>query len=292
MMPGLALAQEQSAPSGIVGGQESEPGEWPAVVGIVIQGGGLCTGTLISDRLVLTAAHCIAGRENPADYGVVVGDSISSGGVSLEVDQVGAHPDFCGKPEEDCSDFGYVRLAVAIEGVEALAVLETQEDYDALIEVGDRVTLVGFGSDDEGRSGTKREVVVSVTKRSTQGVAFAAGGEGKDSCNGDSGGPALVRKEDGSLALAGVLSYGSSECGQGGMYGVAQNGLCWISEDSGIEIRPESCSDCACIDLGEELSEGCSCTVQNDTPRGFVWLTLCFFMLMWRGRLGSRRANP
>ncbi len=46
-----------------------------------------------------------------------------------------------------------------------------------------------------------------------------AGGDGRDSCSGDSGGPLLGVTADGLLEQIGIVSYGSNPCGQKGIPG-------------------------------------------------------------------------
>ena len=45
----------------IVGGHESEPGQWPWEVALFIDNAWFCGGSLISASFVLTAAHCVDG---------------------------------------------------------------------------------------------------------------------------------------------------------------------------------------------------------------------------------------
>lgn len=47
-----------ASPDAIVGGELVEPGEYPAVISVTIASN-LCTGTLLTPELVLTAAHCL-----------------------------------------------------------------------------------------------------------------------------------------------------------------------------------------------------------------------------------------
>jgi endonuclease G len=101
-------------------------------------------------------------------------------------------------------------------------------------------TLVGFGNNDTASTkgfGIKREVDVEFValRRSPQdnlspeeaklgfdsGLEFVAGGEGHDSCNGDSGGPAYIRVGTRTV-VAGITSratdVATSQCGDGGIY--------------------------------------------------------------------------
>jgi secreted trypsin-like serine protease len=100
--------------------------------------------------------------------------------------------------------------------------------------------LVGFGNDDIHSTrgfGRKRKVEVDITaiRRAAEqdldndearlgfesDLEFVAGGEGFDSCNGDSGGPAYI-SIDGVKKLAGLTSRATETathpCGDGGIY--------------------------------------------------------------------------
>ncbi|CAH1247107.1 CTRB1 [Branchiostoma lanceolatum] len=64
-MPALrsVLSYEPARPK-IVGGHEAVPGSWPWMVGVQLSGHGhghYCGGTLISDRWIVSAAHCFFG---------------------------------------------------------------------------------------------------------------------------------------------------------------------------------------------------------------------------------------
>lgn len=49
----------------IVGGQNADPGEWPWIAALFNAGRQFCGGSLIDDKHVLTAAHCVAKQVSP-----------------------------------------------------------------------------------------------------------------------------------------------------------------------------------------------------------------------------------
>ncbi|KIG15058.1 Permease of the drug/metabolite transporter (DMT) superfamily protein [Enhygromyxa salina] len=259
----------------IYGGDPVVPGAWPAVVSV--QTNKLCTGTLVAPNLVLTAAHCF----DPAPLGeirVSFGDDRLSG-VQIMSSEWGSHPDFCLPSEcgEDLHDFAWVRLPGDMP-LEPILPITNQAEFDELMQVGHEAVFVGFGEDEAGVVGIKREVTASVTGFNESGREFRAGGDGNDTCLGDSGGPALIQLATGDWRLAGVISRGG-ECGLGGIYGVPLPELCWLRDDSGVDLLPSGCDQCDCVALaGERADDGCGCEISGagsvNDPRELSWWLL------------------
>lgn len=276
-MAGLAVPV---LPEGIVGGDPVEPGSHPAVVAVLASGDS-CTGTLLGPDMVITAAHCLWDPTlRPELLYVAVGDAV--GERFLPVIDYGFHPEACDPfVEEGCGpydvhDYGWIRLGEpAPVDAAALPVVITDEDlHHRMVRPGAEVELVGFGEDDDGVIGIKRRVFTSLVALSASGEDLRAGGNGRDSCLGDSGGPALVPLEDDRMALVGVLSRGK-ECGEGGLYGAPLPALCWIRDDSGVDVVPPGCESCDCVDLTPHDEEGCGCTAPAGRPfDGLGWLVL------------------
>ncbi|MBK8718514.1 MAG: trypsin-like serine protease [Deltaproteobacteria bacterium] len=163
--PGIAAAEVHELRVGtsidpIIGGQVTEPGEFDGVVAIQA-GNGLCTGTVVAPRLVLTAAHCLDHLSSDADVVVHYGQEINQ--MTIQATGWGVHPQFCPDCKEDIYDYGYVEIGADfnVPGGYTLPVV-TQEEWDQAMTPGKEVTLVGYGdsSDDgavQGGIGIKRK---------------------------------------------------------------------------------------------------------------------------------------
>jgi secreted trypsin-like serine protease len=202
-----ATEHAETTSSAIVGGQATSA--YPAVGALTRYGSPFCTGTVVAKRVVVTAAHCLAGKSG-SDMGFALGSNGFAPQVELGVSHVIPHPSF--DPQRVKNDIGVVVLSedapvtpVAINGPMASS------------WVGRSLTFVGFGATNGygSGSGTKRAVEIPVSQvASTQ---FAYEDTSKNTCFGDSGGPAFATDEGGKLLLAGVTSFGDRTCSQ---YGV------------------------------------------------------------------------
>jgi hypothetical protein len=189
-------------------------GKYEAVGRVGARGG--CTGTLITDRLVLTAAHC-ACPTNPQP-----GDCVSRGTFTLvnvlprEGPQVRTdiaiqgdiliHPDFEEGDVWLLNDFALIRLDVPASSVARVSPIPVERP-DRRPVVGDACTLVGFGrtgANCTSPSSGKRELTLTADEVSERTIVF--NDTQSFSCPGDSGGPALNARG----YVVGVASTGDS----------------------------------------------------------------------------------
>lgn len=222
---GPAEPQVRFLENPILGGQVVPDGEYMEVVLLVAQSGGYqynCTGTLISRRVVLTAAHCVD-FENfaPRDLSVRFGAS-QADSVRVPVADFVIHPDWDDRRLRN--DIALIRLdddpPAGVVGVPHLPASLEVTDAD----VGGEVTFVGFGINDLGLNATK--VWMSTTLQAVctrlygcnyaQQNTICIDQQPTGICSGDSGGPAFIERS-GLRYVAGVNSYTGSDpdTGQG-----------------------------------------------------------------------------
>ena len=87
------------------------------------------------------------------------------------------------------------------------------------------------------------------------------------------------------LRLAGITSRGSNPCGDGGFYGAPYAALCWLEEETGVDLRADGCGGCDCIDTSPPPEEGqCRVDAQAPSPMSAAFVGLVLFGLRRRAR--------
>lgn len=94
----------------VVGGTISKLGDWPWVVSLVVyypDGLSLCTGSILSEKYILSAGHCTVDEygHNTSSYAIVnVGTIDDEIGKSYKVKSMIAHPEFHLDPDAPEND--------------------------------------------------------------------------------------------------------------------------------------------------------------------------------------------
>ncbi|KAE8589730.1 hypothetical protein XENTR_v10017711 [Xenopus tropicalis] len=251
----------QSDKSGrIFGGTRAKPGQFPWMIQFTdIELGG---GSLISDRWVLTAAHVVNKKIFPTMFGGVMkffpNTNLQSQEKRLQAKKIIIHPlyqdneDTEGQSNFD-NDIALVQLTKKVKLGSCISPICLPRRGLAPV-VNEVATIAGWGKTEKRESAVNLQFAsISLSsmdkcKKATGGKGYftpnmlCAGSDvGKDSCNGDSGGPLMFTdpQDSSKMYMAGIVSWGPRDCGTYGLYTKVDNYLDWIEETIAAVEREE-----------------------------------------------------
>lgn len=177
-------------------------------------GGSFCTGTLVGDNAVLTAAHCLEGRP-ASDTAFAIGRDSARPVHTFRCSEVHVNPGYRGGPEHD-NAVCVLAGSFADEYPDVTPIDYNTEPLEGVVPafVGRDVQNVGYGSTEPGGGGSNTlrwwtvEEVISLER-----LTYQVNGHGYSAvCFGDSGGPTLMTFPDGTVRVIGSLHGGNPSC--------------------------------------------------------------------------------
>uniref|UniRef100_A0A8C2B309 Suppression of tumorigenicity 14a n=1 Tax=Cyprinus carpio TaxID=7962 RepID=A0A8C2B309_CYPCA len=240
--------------SRIVGGQEADMGEFPWQVSLHIKNTAhVCGASIISDRWLVTAAHCVQ-DDAKVKYGQP-GTWEAYLGLHRQIEKQQATKRFLKQiiPHKNYNSYTYDNDIALMELDSPVTFNETIRPIclpsaTDVFPAGETVTITGWGATREGGGGApvlqKANVRIinstvcdelmngQITSRMTCAGVLTGG---VDACQGDSGGPMSYFSND-RMFLAGVVSWGDgcARRNKPGIYTNVPKFRAWIKEKTGV----------------------------------------------------------
>lgn len=211
--------------TGIINGVDANGTEpfAASVIGIGTKSGNgfsiYCSGTLINNNTVVTAAHCMT--DVGSDDYVVFG--LQENGANVQGRKIvrsAYHEKYNAWAQEGTRDLNDIGMAQFTGGLPANARPAQLLPDDTILQNGTNILLVGYGVNNgstQSGSGILRYTEAPIAEFNYGTSEIRTDEKAHGSCNGDSGGPGFVHY-NGKYYLWGATSRGDARCVQEGIY--------------------------------------------------------------------------
>ncbi|KAM9237254.1 transmembrane protease serine 11B-like protein [Dugong dugon] len=232
----------------VKGGSTAQGGEWPWQASLKMNGKHYCGASLISDRYLVTAAHCFQKTKNPKNYTVSFGIRVSPPYMQHYVQKIIIHEDYVpGEPHDDVAVILLTEEVLFNNNVHRVCLPEASQ----IFLPGEGVVVTGWGAlfYNGKRPVLLQKAPVKIIDTNTCNAKEAYNGlvwdtmicagymKGNiDACQGDSGGPLVYPNSRNIWYLVGIVSWGT-ECGKinkPGVYTRVTSYSNWIASKTGI----------------------------------------------------------
>jgi len=231
--------------SNIVGGTIVVPGSPLAKQVFMIymvgaNGGGICTATMVTETVGLTAAHCMDGvRRGYAIFDIQAVKLLENASSReqllkspkvIQIKSVRVHPAWTGSISR--GNNGDVALFKLVRSKPSH--IEVTQIHTEPLRPGQVVVASGYGVNTGSLSmgsGTLRETRLRVQEVNVTETEFSVDQrQRRGVCSGDSGGPSFVVSPFGRLKQVGIVSYGEEGCEVYGVYTYVTPFLQWMQQ--------------------------------------------------------------
>jgi hypothetical protein len=183
--------------SDIVNGKSvtKKNGKSHSIVAIIAEkneGQSLCTGTIIAQNIVLTAAHCVDGA--PKKLHIIFSLNIQKAKEQemRDADKIIQQPNWNRHLPSGEGDLALIHFkGILPEGYSPVRLA----DQNVKLKIGQKVLMFGFGvidGENESGSGKLRQTSSTIVEQHSP-TEFVTDGQKTSVCFGDSGGPAFVK---------------------------------------------------------------------------------------------------